>query len=120
VAGQSLAIRHRASAVWPPRVRNFSAELLHELAGRSEIGKASPKIDLAFSNNSPSVSRLYLSRPVKLHHSAAHFDIQFFIGGDKLDDVGIFPLVCGRFFWHVTTAAHSARGAIYCVADNAI
>jgi hypothetical protein len=59
-------------------------------------------------------------RPVKVHHSAAQFDAQFIAGDDKLDDVGIFPLVCGRFLGHVTIAAHSARGAIYCVADSAI
>jgi hypothetical protein len=59
-------------------------------------------------------------RPVKVHHSAAQFDVQFIASDDKLDDVGIFHLVCGRFLGHVTTAAHLARGAIYCVADSAI
>jgi len=94
--------------------------LFPERAGRGQIGKTPSKKDLTFSNNSPSMPRRNFSRPVKMHHSAAQFDVQFIASYDKLDDVGIFPLVCGRFFWHVTTAAHSARGAIYCVADNAI
>jgi hypothetical protein len=64
--------------------------------------------------------RRNFSRPVKVHHSPAQFDVQFIAGDDKLNDVGKFPLVCGRFLRHVTTTAHSARGAIYCVADNAI
>ena len=64
--------------------------------------------------------RRNFSRPVKVHHSAAQFDFQFIASDNKLDDVGIFPLVCGRFLGHITTAAHSARGAIYCVADSAI
>jgi hypothetical protein len=45
---------------------------------------------------------------------------QFIASDDNLDHVGIFHLVCGRFLGHVTTAAHSARGAIYCVPDSAI
>jgi len=65
--------------------------------------------------------RLNFSRSVKVHHSAAQFDVQFIVSNDKLNDVGIFPLVFGRFpRRHVTTATHSARGAIYCVADSAI
>jgi hypothetical protein len=41
--------------------------------------------------------RLNFSRIVKVHDPAAHFDIQFIIGDDKLDDVRIFNLVCDRF-----------------------
>jgi hypothetical protein len=40
---------------------------------------------------------------VKVHHPAAKFDIQFVASDDKLDDVGILTLVCGRFpvsSWH--------------------
>jgi hypothetical protein len=88
--------------------------------GRLQIRKTPPEIDLARSNNPPSIPRLNFSRPVKVHHTAAYFDIQFIVSDDKLNDMGIFPLVCGRFLGRVTTAAHSARGAIYCVADSAI
>jgi len=64
--------------------------------------------------------RRNFSRPVKVHHSPAQFDVQFITSYDKLDDVGIFPLACGRFLGHVTTAAHWVCGANYCVADSAI
>jgi len=33
---------------------------------------------------------------VKVHHPAAHFDIQFIINDEKLDDVGILLLGCDR------------------------
>jgi hypothetical protein len=72
----------------------FSAELFHEVAGSGKIGKTPPKIDLVFSNNSPSVPRLDLSRPVKVHYPAGQFEIQFIISDEKLNDVGIFTLVC--------------------------
>jgi hypothetical protein len=101
-------------------LQNFTAELFPERLGRRQIGKTPSKKDLAFSNNSPSMPRRNFSRCVKVHHSAAQFDFQFIASDNKLDDVGIFPLVCGRFLGHITTAAHSARGAIYCVADSAI
>jgi hypothetical protein len=99
---------------------NFSAEPVHERPGRGQIGKTPSKKDLAFSDNSPSMPRGNFLRPVKVHHSAAQFDVQLIASDDKLDDVGIFRLICGRFLGHVTTAAHPARGAIYCVADSAI
>jgi hypothetical protein len=74
-------------------LQNFSVELFHERAGRLQIRKTPPKIDLAFSNNSPSIPRLNFSRPVKVHHPAAHFDIQFIIYDEKLNDAGILLLV---------------------------
>jgi hypothetical protein len=77
-------------------VKNFPAELFFEHAGHVQIRKTPPKIDLAFSDNSPSIPRLNFSRPVKVHHPAAHFDTQFTINNEKLDDVGIFTLVCDR------------------------
>ena len=40
---------------------------------------------------------LNFSRPVKVHHPATHFDIQFIVGDDKFDDVGIPLLVCDCF-----------------------
>jgi hypothetical protein len=76
--------------------RKFSAEPFLESGGHVRIGKTPPKINLAFSNNSPAVPRLNFSRRVKVHHPAAHFEIQYIIGDDKLDDVGIFTLVCDR------------------------
>jgi hypothetical protein len=44
---------------------------------------------------------------------------QYIIIDDKLDDVGIFPLVCDRppAGW---LAHHIRSGGIYCVADSAI
>jgi hypothetical protein len=86
------------SASSPFGLRNFSAKLFHERAGRVQIGKTPAKIILAFSNNSPSMPRLNFSRPVKVHYPAAQFDIQFIIGNGKLDDVRIFSLFCDRFF----------------------
>jgi len=87
--------------------------LFPERAGRGQIGKTPSKKDLTFSKNSPSIPSRNFSRPVEVHHSPAQFDVQFIASDDKLNDVGIFPLVFGRFpRRHVTTAAHSARGAI--------
>jgi hypothetical protein len=54
------------------------------------MGKTPPIIDVAPSNDSPSMSRLNFSRPMKVQHPAAQFDIQSIIIDDKLDDVGIF------------------------------
>jgi|SRR6516225_5769605 hypothetical protein len=85
-----------ASASSPFGLQNFSAELFPERAGRVRIRKAPPKIDFAFSNNCPSMSRLNFSRPVKVHDPAAQFDIQFITSDDKLEDVGILLLVCDR------------------------
>jgi hypothetical protein len=91
-------------------LRNCSTKLFHELTGRGCLGKTPPKTDLAFSNNSPSVPRLNFSRPVKVHHPAAKFDIQFIAIDDKLDNVGILILVCDRFpvSWHVRHSKASA------------
>ena len=74
-------------------LQNFSVELFHERIGRGQIGKTPPKIGLPFSDNSPSMSRLNFSRPVKVRHSAAQFDIQYVTSDAKLDDVRIFTLV---------------------------
>jgi hypothetical protein len=41
--------------------------------------------------------RLNFSRLVKVDHQAAKFNIQFIASDDKLDDVGIFTLVCDSF-----------------------
>jgi hypothetical protein len=73
----------------------FSAELFYERVGRAQIGKTPPKIDLSFCDNSPSVPHLSFAQPVKVHYPAAHFEVQFIISNYKLDDVGIFILVCG-------------------------
>jgi hypothetical protein len=35
---------------------------------------------------------------MKVHDLAAQFDTQFIISNDKLDDVGVFSLVCDRPF----------------------
>jgi hypothetical protein len=88
------AAPHRASAFWT--LQNFSTKLFHERASRGQIGKTPPIIDFVSSNNSPSMSRLNFSRPVKVHHPTAQFDIQFIFSDEKLDDVGIFSLVCDR------------------------
>jgi hypothetical protein len=66
---------------------------VHNGGSRRHIRKAPPKIDLVFSDNSPSVSNLNLSRLVKAHHPATHFDIQFVGIAGKLDDVRIFAFV---------------------------
>jgi hypothetical protein len=71
-----------------------SAKFFDEGSGACRIGKAPSKINFALSNNSPSMPRLNFSRPVKGQNAAAHFDIQFIISYDKLNDVGIFTLVC--------------------------
>jgi hypothetical protein len=63
------------SASSPNGLRSFSAELFHERVGRGQTGKTPPKIDFVFSNNSPSMPRLNFSRPVKVHHPTAQFDI---------------------------------------------
>jgi hypothetical protein len=63
-----LRASSRASALSGNALQNFSAELFHERAGRGQIGKAPPKIDLAFYNNPPSVPGLNFSRPVKVHY----------------------------------------------------
>jgi hypothetical protein len=91
------AAPHRAFASSPFGLQNLSVELFHERAGCLQIRKTPPKIDLAFSNNSPSIPCLNFSRPVKVHHPATHFDIQFIVGDDKFDDVGIPLLVCDCF-----------------------
>jgi hypothetical protein len=78
-------------------LQNFSVELFHERAGRLQIRETPPKIDSAFSNDSPSIPYLNFSRPVKVHHPPVHFDIQFIVGDKKLDDVGIPLLVCDCF-----------------------
>ena len=38
--------------------------------------------------------RLNFSRAVKIHHPAAHFDVQFIRSDGKLDDIRVFTLVC--------------------------
>jgi hypothetical protein len=93
----------------PFGLQKFSAELFSESGGRVRIEKTPPKINLAFSDNSPSIPRPNFSRPMKVHHPAAHFDIQFIINDEKLDDVGIFILVRDRLpaTWlahHITPA----------------
>jgi hypothetical protein len=92
-------------------LRNCSAELFHERLGRNQLGKTPPKIDLIFSNNSSSMPRLNFSRPVKVHHPAAKFDIQFIAIDDKLDNVRILILVCDRFpvSWHVCDTVKRRR-----------
>jgi hypothetical protein len=59
--------------------QKFPTELFHERAGRRQIRKTPAKIDLAFSNNSPSMANLNFSRHVKVHYPAAQFDVQFII-----------------------------------------
>jgi hypothetical protein len=93
----------------PFGVQNFSVELFHKCAGRGQIGKTPPKIDLAFSNNYPSMPNLNFFRPVKVRHPAAQFDIQWTISDDKLDDVRIFLLVRERL---LALARH--RGVSVC------
>jgi hypothetical protein len=89
-------------------LQNFSVELFPKRAGGGQIGKTPPIIDVAPSNDSPSMSRLNFSRPMKVQHPAAQFDIQHIIIDGKLDDVGIFPLVCDRLpatlLAHITPA----------------
>jgi len=68
--------------------------LFYERLGRAQIGKTPPKIDLSFCDNSQSMAHLNFAQSVKVHYPAAHFEVQFIIGDDKLDDVGIFTLVC--------------------------
>jgi hypothetical protein len=70
--------------------------LFYERLGRAQIGKTPPKIDLSFCDNSQSMAHLNFAQSVKVHYPAAHFEVQFIIGDDKLDDVGIFTLVCDR------------------------
>src|SRR5262249_20153268 len=77
-------------------LQKLSTELFHERAGRRQIGKTPSKIDLTFTNNPTSMTRLNFARPMKAHYAAAEFDIQFIIGDWDLDDVRIFGLVCGR------------------------
>ena len=84
------------SASWFFGLQNFSAELFLERAGRLQIGKAPSKVNLVFYDNSPSVPHLNFSRAVKVHHPAAHLDVQFIFRDGKLDDVGIFALVFAR------------------------
>jgi hypothetical protein len=92
----------------PNWLRNLTAELFNKRASRVRIRKTPSKKELTFSNNSPSMPRLNFSRPVKVQHPAAHFDIQYIIIEDKLDDVGIFPLVCDclpvKSLGHITPA----------------
>jgi hypothetical protein len=76
--------------------QNFPTELFNECAGIGQIGKTPSKIILAFSNNSPTMPRLNLPHPVKVHDLAAQFDTQFIISNDNLDDVGVFSLVRDR------------------------
>jgi hypothetical protein len=93
-------------------LQNFSAELFHERAGASQIGKTPPKIDLAFSNNCPSMPRLNVSRLMKLNDPAVQFNIQSVPRGDgKRNDMGVFPFVRQRLtatrIKHVTPARES-------------
>jgi hypothetical protein len=97
-------------------LQNFSVELFHERAGRLQIGKTPPKIDVASFNNSSSIPRLNFSRAVKVQHPPAHFDIQFIINDEKLDDVGIFTLVCDRLpvksLGHMIASSRSPAGLL--------
>jgi hypothetical protein len=102
-------------------LQNFSVELFHERAGRLQIRKTPPKMDLAFSNDSPSIPCLNFSRPVKVHHLAPHFDIRFIINDEKLDNVGILLLVCDRlpakWLAHHITPANDQDGPIGLLAN---
>jgi hypothetical protein len=65
---------HRASATSPfglGAACKFSAELFHERAGRDQIGKTPAKIRLAFLQNYMAVSRLDVSRIVKVQDPTA-------------------------------------------------
>jgi hypothetical protein len=58
---------------------------------------------------------------VKVQYPPAHFDIQFIIKDEKLDDVGIFTLVCDRLpvksLGHITPAG-DRDDAIRLLADK--
>jgi hypothetical protein len=64
------AAPHRALASSPFELQNFSVELFHKRAGRLQIRKTPPIIDLAFSNNSPYIPCLNFPRSVKAHNPA--------------------------------------------------
>jgi hypothetical protein len=98
----------------PSGLQNFSVELFLKRAGGGQIGKTPPIMDVAPSDNSTSMSRLNFAT-----YSGGSMRQQYIIIDDKLDDVGIFPLVCDRppAGW---LAHHIRSGGIYCVADSAI
>jgi hypothetical protein len=105
----------------PKWLRNLTTELFNKRASRVRIRKTPSKKEFTFSNKSPSMPRLNFSRPVKVQHPAAHFDIQYIIVEDKLDDVGIFPLVCDclpvKSLGHITPAGNRDN-AIRLLADK--
>jgi hypothetical protein len=85
------AIRRALSRVSKP-----SAKLFDERVSRHQIGKAPAIIDLVLPKSSASMSRLNVSRLMKLNDPAAQFDIQSVDIDGKLDDVGIFALIGQR------------------------
>jgi hypothetical protein len=80
-----LAAIRRTSLLGQRCVERFT-EPFDKSPRRRQIRKAQTKIGLAFSNNSPSVSDLNLSRPMEIHHSAVQLDTQFASIDEKLDD----------------------------------
>src|SRR6516165_1470163 len=73
-----------------------SAELFDKRASRLQIGKAPTIVGFAFSsrNCTASVSRLNVPRLVKIYDPTAQTDIQPVARNGKLNDVGVFALVC--------------------------
>jgi hypothetical protein len=53
-----------------------SAKLFNEVASRPQIGKAPPTIGLIVLGDPTPMSRLNVSRLMKLHNSAAQMDFQ--------------------------------------------
>jgi hypothetical protein len=75
---------------------NFSAKLLDKGASRRRVGKAPAIINFALPSDSTSMSRLNVSRMMKLKDPAAQCDIQSVDSDGKLDDVWALILIRQR------------------------
>jgi hypothetical protein len=76
--------------------KSFSAKLYSEGASGCHIGKTPTIIHLLFRRNYTSMSRLNVSRVVKLNDPTTQCDIQPAHTDRKLDDVGVFSFVRQR------------------------
>ena len=93
----TLAVIRRVSSAWAILLKasfaQCAAKVLNEVASCPQIGKAPPTISLIVLSDPTPVSRLNVSRIMKLHNSAAQLDFQSAVGDSKLDEIGISFLV---------------------------
>jgi hypothetical protein len=102
-AREQLGAHNRAAR--STQLGNFSAKLFGKGASDQEIGKAPTIMEFASPrSSSSSISRLNMSRLMKLHYSPAQFDIQLVANDGYLNHVRMANLVRHRLIAprHVT------------------